>query len=220
MPKTQTTKTLYGSGKIYSTDFVKEEFPKVADFKKLTTAEAQSIFQYCQKVCVPDNRIGLLKDGFQFTLETENLSDQDDLGELKIDVINKETGTAAFKLFNVDGETIASQYPTATYSQTEDGSGLAAIGGIEHLDETVHVIIFHRTNTALGDTYVIVAGRNISGLTVGYVPDSVNPLEVSVACEPLNDAGNLVWQFEPAKTLTAATSYKSNTGAAVAPASK
>lgn len=199
MPVKQTKKTLYGSGKIYSTNFVEGEFPVVADFKKLTTQEATKIMEYCNKVCVAANRIGLLKGGYQFQLSTETMSDQDDLGEQKVDVIKKETGTSSFKLFNVDGETIASQYPTATYGVSDAGDALTAIGGLEHLDETIHVIIFHRIDKKNGDAFVIAAGQNISGLTVGFNPDSVTPLDVSIACEPLNDKGNLVWMFEPAK---------------------
>ena len=207
---TQTNKTLYGSGKIYSTDFSASEFPTVADFKNLSNAEATAILTYCKSVCVPENRIGLLKGGYQFSLATESLSDQDDLGELKVDVIKKETGTVNFKLFNVDGKTIASQYPTATYSEVTGVGSLAAIGGLGHIDETTHVIIFHRIDKAKGDTYAIAAGKNISGLTVGFNPDSVTPLDVSIACEPLNDAGNLVWVFDP--VLATNTSNTSNTG--------
>lgn len=207
----QTTKTLYGSGKIYSTDFVETEFPVVVDFSKLTDAEAAAILKYCTDKCIPENRIGLLKGGYQFQLTTENLSDQDDLGELKVDEIKKETGTSTFKLFNANGKIIASQYPTATYSESPDGSGLAAIGGLEHIDNTVHVIIFHRIDKAKGDTYVIAAGKNISGLTVGYNPDSVTPFDVSIACEPLNEKGNLVWMFDPAKkTVSGQSASASN----------
>lgn len=211
MPKKQTKKNLYGSGKVYSTDFVESEFPVVADFKKLTAEEAKSIMDYCSKVCIADNRIGLLKGGYQFQLSTETMSDQDDLGEQKVDIIKKETGTSNFKLFNVNGETIASQYPTATYGESDDGDSLTAIGGLEHLDETIHVIIFHRIDKKNGDTYVIAAGKNISGLTVGYNPDSVTPLDVSIACEPLNEKGNLVWMFDPAKNGVSTASASTTT---------
>ncbi|MCM1523819.1 MAG: hypothetical protein NC120_05115 [Ruminococcus sp.] len=201
MAKTQTKKTLYGSGKVYSTNYSESEFPKVNDFKNLTQTESAAILAYIKEKCVPDNRIGLLKGGFNVNLTTSSLTDQDDLGELKVDVINSETATAGFNLFNVNGEIIAAQYPTATYSKVEtDGSSLAAIGGIEHIDETVHVIIFHRADTENGDTYVICAGRNVSGLTVAYTPDSVTPMPVTINCEPLNDRGNLVWVYEPPKT--------------------
>lgn len=203
MGKVQTKKTLYGSGKLYSTNFNDEDFPKVEDFKNLTAEESKAIMDYLTEKCVADNRIGLLKGGFNVALTTSNLSDQDDLGELKVDVINAETAVAGFNLFNVDGEVVASQYPTAEYSKAADGSSLAAIGGLGHIDETVHVIIFHRIDKANGDTYVICAGRNVSGLTVAYTPDSVTPLPVSINCEPLNDRGNLVWVYTPATTSAA-----------------
>lgn len=195
--KTQTKKTLYGSGKVYSTDFKTAEFPVIADFTAMTAEESKTAYDYIKKVCVPANRIGLLKGGYQFQLSTENLSDQDDLGELKIDTIKKETGVSSFNLFNVDGKTIAAQYPTAEFSEASDGSSLAAIGGLEHIDETIHVIIFERIDKKNGNTYVIAAGKNISGLTVGYNLDSVGTLPVQIACEPLNERGHLCWFYTP-----------------------
>lgn len=210
MAKKQTNKTLYGSGKVYSTDFVESEFPVVADFSKLTELESKAIYDYIKSVCIADNRIGLIKGGYQYQLATENLSDQDDLGELKVDTIKKETGTANFSLFNVDGQIIAEQYPTAEYSACSDGSSLAAIGGLEHIDETVHVIIFERIDKKNGNTYVIAAGRNISGLTINYNLDSVGTLPVSIACEPLNERGNLVWFYTP-PTSAAANVYTTTT---------
>lgn len=211
----QTKKTLYGSGKVYSADFDAATFPTVADFTKMTKAESAAAYEYIKKICVPENRIGLLKGGYQFNLTTENLSDQDDLGELKIDTIKKETGVTSFNLFNVDGQVIASQYPTAEFSEVaEDGSSLAAIGGLEHLDETIHVIIFERVDKKNGNTYVIAAGKNISGLTVGYNLDNVNTLPIQIACEPLNERGHLCWFYTPptsaaAKVSTTTTTTKS-----------
>lgn len=200
--KTQTKKTLYGSGKVYSTDFKATEFPVIADFNAMTAEESKTAYDYIKKVCVPENRIGLLKGGYQFQLSTENLSDQDDLGELKIDTIKKETGVSSFNLFNVDGAIIASQYPTAEYSEASDGSSLAAIGGLEHIDETIHVIIFERVDKKNGNTYVIAAGKNISGLTVGYNLDNVGTLPVQIACEPLNERGHLCWFYTPPTSAT------------------
>ena len=195
--KTQTKKTLYGSGKVYSTDFKATEFPAIADFTAMTAEESAKAYAYIKKVCTAENRIGLLKGGYQFQLTTENLSDQDDLGELKIDTIKKETGVSSFNLFNVDGATIASQYPTAEYSEATDGSSLAAIGGLEHIDETIHVIIFERIDKKNGNTYVIACGKNISGLTVGYNLDNVGTLPIQIACEPLNERGHLCWFYTP-----------------------
>ena len=201
----QTKQTLFGSGKVYSADFDASTFPVISDFTKMTKAESAAAYEYIKKICIPENRIGLLKGGYQFNLTTENLSDQDDLGELKIDTIKKETGTSSFSLFNVNGKIIASQYPTAEYSEVaEDGSSLAAIGGLEHIDETIHVIIFERIDKKNGNTYVVAAGKNISGLTINYNLDSVGNLPVQIACEPLNERGHLCWFYTP-PTSTAAS---------------
>lgn len=207
----QTTKTLYGSGRIYSADFDASTFPAIADFNSMTVQESAAAYAYIKSVCVPENRIGLLKGGYQFQLSTENLSDQDDLGELKVDTIKKETGVSSFNLFNVDGRIIASQYPTAEYSEASDGSTLAAIGGLEHLDETIHVIVFERVDKKNGNTYVIAAGKNISGLTIGYNLDSVGNLPVQIACEPLNERGHLCWFYTPPASAAAKVSTTTTT---------
>lgn len=212
----QTKQTLYGSGKVYSTTFVAEEFPKVADFGAMTLTESAAAYDYIKAKCIPANRIGLLKGGYQFNLTTENLTDQDDLGELKIDVINKETGVSNFAIFNVNAKTIAAQYPTAEYSECSDGSSLAALGGLEHLDETIHVIIFERVDKINGNTYVVCAGKNISGLSINYNLDAVGNLPIQIACEPLNARGHLCWFYTPpaskaapVQTTTTTTTVKS-----------
>lgn len=200
MASKMTKKTLYGSGKIYSADYDASTFPTVADFNNMTAEESAAAYEYIKGVCIEDNRIGLLKGGFQFQLSTENLSDQDDLGELKIDTLKKETGTASFNLFNCNEKTIASQYPTAEYSELDNGSSIAAVGGLEHINETIHVIIFERVDKVNGNSYAITCGKNISGLTVNYNLDSVGTLPIQIACEPLNERGHLAWFFTPPKT--------------------
>lgn len=200
MASKMTKKTLYGSGKIYSADYDVATFPTVADFNSMTAEESAAAYAYIKSVCVEDNRIGLLKGGYQFQLSTENLSDQDDLGELKIDTLKKESGVVTFNLFNVNDRTIAAQYPTAEYSEIDDGSSLAAVGGLEHIDETLHVIIFEKVDKANGNSYAIAMGKNISGLTINYNLDSVGTLPIQIACEPMNDRGHLAWFYTPPKT--------------------
>ena len=97
-----TKKTYYGSGRVYSADYDASTFPKVADTKAITPEEAAAIIKFISGIMVEDNQIGYLKDGYEVKVETSNLSDKSDLGEMKIDVISDEKGTSNFKLFNAN----------------------------------------------------------------------------------------------------------------------
>lgn len=126
-----TKKTYYGSGRVYSADYDASTFPKVADTKAITPEEAAAVIKYISGIMVEDNQIGYLKDGYEVKVETSNLSDKSDLGEMKLDAISDEKGTSNFKLFNANGETIAKQYPTAKYSKdTASGFGFTFVGAL------------------------------------------------------------------------------------------
>ncbi|MCM1525562.1 MAG: hypothetical protein NC120_14040 [Ruminococcus sp.] len=188
-----TKKTYYGSGKVYSADYSESAFPKVADVKKITPDEAQNIIDFVTKIMSEDNQIGYLKDGYEVKVETSNLSDKSDLGEMKIDVITDEKGTVNFKLFNANGETIARQYPTAKHSSdAASGFGFTFVGGLDGMDETVHVIVFKHDDKKYGDTVVVAIGKNTSGFDAVWKQDSVTPFACAYALEPFYDSGEFL----------------------------
>ena len=144
MAAKMTKDTFYGSGKVYSVPYNEGDIDKSTILTKLET------------IMVKDNQIGYLKNGYTFTVSTEKLSDQSDLGEMKIDTITKETGKCEFALFNASLAVIAEQYPTANV--TSGGSSDATIvevGGISNMDDTKHIIVFHHHDTQEGDTIAV-----------------------------------------------------------------
>lgn len=188
-----TKKTYYGSGRVYSADYDASTFPKVADTKAITPEEAAAIIKFISGIMVEDNQIGYLKDGYKVKVETSNLSDKSDLGEMKIDVISDEKGTSNFKLFNANGETIAKQYPTAKHSKdTTSGFGFTFVGGLGNMDETVHVVAFKHDDKKYGDTVVVVIGKNTSGFDAVWKQDNVTPFACAYALEPFYDSGEFM----------------------------
>ncbi len=188
-----TKKTYYGSGKVYSADYDASTFPKVKDLRKITSEEATAVISFITGVMTEDNQIGYLKDGYEVKVETSNLSDKSDLGEMKVDTITDEKGTSNFKLFNANGETIAKQYPTAKHSKdTESGFEFTFVGGLDSSDETVHVVVFKHDDKKYGDTVVVVIGKNTSGFDAVWKQDSVTPFACSYALEPFYDSGEFL----------------------------
>lgn len=186
-------KTYYGSGRVYTFDFDAEKFPKIADIKNITEPEAAAVIKFIDENMTADNQIGYLKDGYQISVSTSNLSDKSDLGEMKVDAITDEKATAQFKLFNANGETIAKQYPTAEHgTDTASGFSFTQVGGLNNLDETIHVIIFRHSDKKYGDTVTISAGKNTSGFDAVWKQDSVTPFPCTYELEPYDDDGHFL----------------------------
>lgn len=187
-----TPKTFYGSGEVYSTAYDADTFPTIADVTAITKTEAEALKAFIASVCVEDNQVGYLKNGFSINISTNTLSDKSDLGEMKIDTITEETGVCTFALFNANAETIAMQYPTAAYgSETTTGIGVADVGGLTNMDDTPHVIIFKHKSTSAGDTYAICVGKNMSGFENAWKQDAVTPFTCTFNMQPFDDSGRI-----------------------------
>ncbi|MGN1416935.1 MAG: hypothetical protein ACI4XF_08830, partial [Oscillospiraceae bacterium] len=177
MAKKMTKDTFYGSGKVYSVAYEEGMIDK------------DSILAKLEEIMVEDNQIGYLKNGFTFTVETETLTDQSDLGEMKIDTITKEKGKCDFSLFNASLAVIAEQYPTAKIASDTEDATIMEVGGLAGMDDTKHVIVFHHHDTQEGDTIAISVGKNMSGFSTAWKQDSVTPFPCSFEAQPYNDSG-------------------------------
>lgn len=190
MGKEMRKETFYGSGKVYSTPYNKADFPTVKETAKVTDGEMEAILTWLKKVMIDDNQIGYLKNGFTFNIATETLSDQSDLGEMKIDTITKETGTCTFSLFNCSIDVIAEQYPTAGYGSATTGE-ITEVGGLDNMDDTEHVIVFKHSDTQNGDTIAVCVGKNMSGFETAWKQDSVTPFTCTFNAQPYTDSGRI-----------------------------
>jgi len=174
-----TKKTFYGSGSIYEIEY---------DESAVTIPTTQTaVKSFAETYGIEDNQIGYLKGGFQVQLDATKLEDQSDLGEMKVSLITKEEGKMIFKLFNANGATISRLYPTA---KTTDG--ITVVGGLKGTEQKEHIILFIAADEAEGKTVFIAVGKNTTGFTLNWNPDSVEPFACEYSIIPYNTDGNLL----------------------------
>ena len=176
-----TKKTFYGSGSIYEFEYVTTGEGAIT----IPTTQA-AIKTFVTAYAVEANQIGYLKNGFQVQINATKLEDQSDLGEMKISLISKEEGTINFSLFNANGATISKLYPTAKTT-----SGVTVVGGLKGTAQKEHVILFVAADEAEGQTVFIAVGKNVSGFSLNWNPESVEPFPCEYSIIPYNTDGNL-----------------------------
>lgn len=172
-------KTFYGSGSVYEIEYDRETM-------QIPTTQ-QAVLAFAEEYCIEENQIGYLKKGFQVNVTTNTLEDQSDLGEMKISLITKEEAKLVFALFNANGETISRLYPTA-----ETKNGITVVGGLKGKKQAEHIIIFVAADESEGKTIVIAVGKNTSGFTLNWNPDSVEPMSCEYKVVPYNTEGNFL----------------------------
>lgn len=197
MPTNDRRRTTYGSGTLYALDPTGITIPT-------TTSGLKTLVETYATI---DNQLGYLKNGLTITVDTEILSDQSDLGEMKIDLITKETGTVETSVFNVNGETVARVYPTAVYS-----NDVLVVGGLGGVSQDAKLYIFVEATVQNGKQQVVVfLAKNTSGFSIQWSPDGVQPFSINLAMEPFNTAGKLAVMGLignlPSLPITADTTY-------------
>ncbi len=176
-------------------------YPAVADWSNMTAEEATAIDAYVKAIAVTENWIGLIKGGYTFASTVNAMSDQDDMGILKVDDITDETATNTFSLFNANAETIKNVYPMAKYAENaEKKLKLASLGGKANKTDDTFDILFVHPDTREGDLCIYTIGKNIEGLTIQFQPGSVTPLPCSYAAQTIDGTGTLakITEHDPA----------------------
>lgn len=197
-PKRQ---TYYGSGTMY-------EFAKPATEGWTIPSTTAAIKAFVEEYALDTNQIGFLKNGFQVAVTTNTLTDQSDLGEMKIDVITEEQAQMTFALFNSNGETLERLYPTA-----KTVSGVTTVGGLANASQEDHVIMFVSANkNEDGEQTVFIGmGKNTSGFNINWNPTSVEPFSCQYTVVPFNTEGNLFRIADiaglPSLPITSSTVY-------------
>ncbi len=200
-----TKRVFKGSGYMFVRKHDKsKEYPAVADMTKMSASEAAAVEAFVKELATAENEIGYLKGGYTFAEEITPLSDQDDMGRLKIDEIQDETATSTFSLFNANGATIEKLHPLgkSAYEETS-GVRLTNLGGIANRDDAEYDILFVHPDTAEGDICIYSLGKNVSGLTLAFSPDAVTPLPCSYAAQAIDSTGVLakISEHKPGTTI-------------------
>lgn len=191
-------------------------YPAVADMTSMTEAEADAITAYVKELASEENWLGLLKGGYSFASTITPLSDQDDMGLLKVDDIQDEEANSTFSLWNVNTKTVEKIYPMAAYAEnTAKKLKLASIGGKANKRDDTYDILFVHPDTEEGDICIYSIGKNITGLTIDFKPGAVTPVPCTYAAQTIDGTGILakVTEHDPADRI-----FKPSAGSAAAAA--
>ena len=190
MSATMDERSFYGSGKVYGKKLTAVSYPI---FTK------DNILAKLAELMVPENLMGYVKNGFTYSLETESLDDQSDLGEMKVNIITKEKGKCTFALFNANAETIANWYPTGVTDDVTSADGtvrVAQVGGIGNMDDCQFIIAFHHQDKANGDSIAVCVGKNMKGFDAAWTPGQVTPFACEFEAQPYTKKGRIYMQVD------------------------
>lgn len=190
-----TNRVFKGSGYLFAREHSDEKkYPAVANLQNPTDVEAEMVTTFIKELAAAENELGFLKNGYNFATTITALSDQDDMGRFKIDDIQDETGQSTFSLFNANTDTIAALYPMAAAGYNENKKfGIASIGGIANKKDTTYDILFVHPDTQEGDICIYSIGKNITGLTLAFIPNAVTPIPCTYASQVLDTTGRLAY---------------------------
>ena len=190
MSTTMDERSFYGSGKVYGKKLENISYP-------IFTKE--NILSKLAELMVPENLMGYVKNGFTYSLETESLDDQSDLGEMKVNIITKEKGKCTFALFNANAETIAKWYPTGAVNTVTSGGNtvkVAEVGGLGNMDDSQFLIAFHHQDTNNGDSIAVMVGKNMKGFDAAWTPGQVTPFSCEFEAQPYTKKGRIYMQVD------------------------
>lgn len=190
-----TPRVFKGSGYIFVREHTSSKtYPKPVNITNPTDTEAEAITEFVKELAAAKNELGYLKNGYTFATTITALSDQDDMGRLKIDDIQDETGQSTFSLFNANTDTIDSLYPMAAAGYNSSKKfGIASIGGVSNKKDTTYDILFVHPDTVEGDICIYSIGKNITGLTLAFAPNAVTPIPCTYASQVLDNTGRLAY---------------------------
>jgi hypothetical protein len=167
-----------GSGKVYITEYTGE----------LPTVET---------VCTEANRVGYSQGGAELTYTEEVHEERDDLGyAVKIVTISEE---AILKLGLITWNGTSMQKLIDRCQVTEDktkGTRTIHIGGAGNAQGKNWVVCFHHHDAEGGDLWIMIVGRNTTGLTLTFAVDAGSKLEPEFKAIPHDAKGTLITLIE------------------------
>ncbi len=163
-----------GSGKIYITEFT-GEVPEYTEVKK------------------DANELGHIKGGATLEYTKETYTAEDDLGLVSKTVITSEDVTLKTGVITWTGNTLKKLVETARVSEDKStGWRTVKIGGIDNADGKSYAILFYHTDKADGDQYVMIVGRNNTGLSIAFAKDSETTVDAEFKAKAMDGEGTLV----------------------------
>lgn len=153
-------------------------------------------------LCVDANLMGYIKGGAELTYTEETYEEKDDLGYVSKVITTSEEALMKLGLLTWNGNTLKNLADRCTV--TENG-GLRTIhiGGAGNAQGKEWVVCFFHEDTAGGNLWVLIRGRNTAGFTLTFAVDSGTVVEPEFKALPQDDNGTLITMIEEIPTTAA-----------------
>jgi hypothetical protein len=153
------------------------------------------------EICKPENRLGYSKGGAEIAYTEETYEERDDLGYVSKIITTTEEALVKLGLLTWNGDTL--KYLADRCAVTEDktkGTRTIHIGGAGNSQGKDWVLCLHHQDTTDGDLWVIIRGRNNTGLTLTLAADAGTVIEPEFKAMPQDEKGTLITIIEEIPT--------------------
>ena len=160
-----------------------------------------------------ENIVGWVSGGASLEYKPDTYTAEDDLGYVRRTIITKEETTLKTGVCTWNANTL--NQLSSTGRVTEDlNKRILRIGGIANDRGEEYVLIFHHIDKELGDSLIIVTGKNTAGFTIQFQKDKETTLDDEIKANTLDDEGTQVIYYEylPETTLHVESKEGSTTG--------
>ena len=153
------------------------------------------------EICKPENLLGYSKGGAELTYTEETYEEKDDLGYASKVVTTTEEVLVKLGLLTWNGETL--KYLADRCSVTEDGGiRTIKIGGAGNTQGKEWALCLFHEDRKDGNLWVLIRGRNNTGLTLTLATDAGTVLEPEFKAMPQDDDGTLLTIIEETGATT------------------
>lgn len=151
------------------------------------------------EICTPENLLGYSKGGAELTYSEETYEEKDDLGYASKVITTTEEVLVKLGLLTWNGKTL--EY-LADRCKVTEGEGVRTIhiGGAGNAQGKEWVLCLFHEDKKDGNLWVLIRGRNNTGLTLTLAADAGTVLEPEFKAMPQDDAGTLVTIIEEITT--------------------
>ena len=152
-------------------------------------------------ICKPENLLGYAKGGAELSYTEETYEEKDDLGYASKVITTTEEVLVKLGLLTWNGETL--KYLADRCKVTEEnGVRTIHIGGAGNTQGKEWVLCLFHEDKKDGNLWVLIRGRNNTGLTLTLAADAGTVLEPEFKAMPQDDDGTLVTIIEEITATT------------------
>ena len=146
-------------------------------------------------ICKPENLLGYSKGGAELTYTEETYEEKDDLGFVSKVVTTSEEVLVKLGLLTWNGKTLEHLADRCKVTESGDVRTIH-IGGAGNAQGKEWALCLFHEDKKDGNLWVLIRGRNNTGLTLTLASDAGTVLEPEFKAMPQDDSGTLVTIIE------------------------